>query len=60
MDVTPPKIALESMANRSVYGLKFNVDSSDRRQHVIQRSGERFTNAFVIENDLWSGPRGMV
>jgi transposase len=39
---------------------KFNVDSSDRRQNVYRRSGERFTDACVIENNRWGGPSVMV
>lgn len=39
---------------------KFNVDSSDRRQHVYRRSGERFTDACVIETNRWGGPSVMV
>lgn len=42
---------------------KFNIDSSDRRQHVYRRSGERFADTCVIETDrcgrgsvmIWAG-----
>ena len=39
---------------------KFNVDSSDRRQHVYRRSGERFTDACVSDTNRWGGPSVMV
>ncbi|WAR28674.1 hypothetical protein MAR_014392 [Mya arenaria] len=57
MGVTSSEMALESMTNHES---KFNVDSNDRCQHVYRRSGERFTDACVIENDRRGGPSVMV
>ena len=39
---------------------RFCIDSSDRRQRVYRRSGERFADPCVVETDRWGGQSIMV